>query len=80
MPSVSPIESILTLAYAIVVVIALVLLMYALVVLVARVLHRFMPATPGGRDPALDALRTRFASGEIDEVEYRHLRSVLQGS
>jgi uncharacterized membrane protein len=39
-----------------------------------------MSASPVGRDPALDALRTRLASGEIDEVEYRHLRSVLHGS
>jgi uncharacterized membrane protein len=80
MPNVSPIESILTFAYGVVVLLALALLMYALIVLVARVLHRFMSASPVGRDPALDALRTRLASGEIDEVEYRHLRSVLHGS
>ncbi len=30
------------------------------------------------RDPAIDALRARFAAGEIDEAEYDRLRSVLQ--
>ena len=29
-------------------------------------------------DPALDALRTRFANGDIDEIEFESLRSVLQ--
>jgi uncharacterized membrane protein len=33
-------------------------------------------ATPS--DPALDALRTRFANGDIDQTEYERLRSVLQ--
>ena len=30
------------------------------------------------RDPAMDALRTRYARGEIDEAEYHRLRSTLQ--
>lgn len=30
------------------------------------------------RDPAMDTLRTRFASGEIDETEYERLRSIMQ--
>ena len=54
------------------------LLLYAVIVLVARTLHRFMPATGPQRDPALDALRTRLATGEIDEAEFERLRSVLQ--
>jgi uncharacterized membrane protein len=53
--------------------------LYALIVLVARTLHRFMPATSSSRDPAMDALRTRLATGEIDEAEFDRLRSILQG-
>jgi uncharacterized membrane protein len=49
----------------------------AIVVVAARGLHRLGPASPE-RDPALDIARTRFAHGEIDEVEYERLRSVLQ--
>lgn len=55
------------------------LFFYALIVLVARTLHRFMPATHPQRDPAMDALRTRLATGEIDETEFDRLRSILQG-
>ena len=29
-------------------------------------------------DPAMDALRRRFAEGDIDEAEFERLRSVLQ--
>jgi len=54
------------------------LLFYALIVLIARTLHRFMPAISPPRDPAMDALRTRLATGEIDEVEFERLRSILQ--
>ena len=60
------------------VVLVIVLLLYALIVLIARTLHRFMPATTPPRDPALDALRTRLAQGEIDEAEFQRLRSILQ--
>jgi uncharacterized membrane protein len=35
-------------------------------------------AAPPARDPALDALRSRLAAGEIDEAEYQRLRAVLQ--
>jgi uncharacterized membrane protein len=37
-----------------------------------------LPAATPARDPALDALRTRLAQGEIDELEYHRLRSILQ--
>lgn len=57
---------------------AIALVVYAMIVLVARTLHRFMPATTPPRDPAMDALRTRLANGEIDEAEFQRLRSVLQ--
>jgi uncharacterized membrane protein len=30
-------------------------------------------------DPAMDDLRGRYARGEIDEVEFEHRRSILQG-
>jgi uncharacterized membrane protein len=50
---------------------------YALIVLLARALHG--SASDGARDPAMDALRTRLAKGEIDDREYERLRSVLQG-
>ena len=75
MPDVAPI---LTLAYSIAVVLVLALLAYALIVGVARVLHRFMPATTPPRDPALDVLRTRLAKGEISEIEFERLRSVMR--
>jgi uncharacterized membrane protein len=29
-------------------------------------------------DPAMDVLRTRFAAGQIDQVEFERLRSILQ--
>jgi uncharacterized membrane protein len=50
-------------------------LAYVLIAGLARAFHGGTPT----RDPALDALRTRLASGEIDESEYRRLRSVLHG-
>jgi uncharacterized membrane protein len=75
MPDVAPF---LTLAYSIAVVLVLALLAYALIVGVARVLHRFMPATTPPRDPALDVLRTRLAKGEISEIEFERLRSVMR--
>jgi len=56
-----------------------VILAYALIVGVARGMHRVMPATTPPRDPAMDALRTRLANGEIDDAEFQRLRSVLQG-
>ena len=50
-------------------------LAYVLIVGLARVFH----GGPPTRDPALDALRTRFAKGEIDEGGFARLRSVLEG-
>lgn len=38
------------------------------------------PNASGHRDPALDTLRTRFASGDIDEDEYRRRRAALTRS
>ena len=75
MPNVGPIEVGLTIGWIVVVV----LLLYALVVGLARIARRLVPASSSPRDPALDELRTRLASGEIDEREYQRLRSILQG-
>ncbi len=75
MPDVAPF---LALVYSIVVILVLALLAYALIVGFARLLHRVMPATTPQRDPALDALRTRLANGEIDDVEFERLRSVMR--
>lgn len=79
MPNIGPFEVMIMIAIAIIFLGAFVLLGYAAIVLFARGLHRTLPATTPPRDPALDDLRTRFARGEIDEAEYRHLRAVLQG-
>jgi uncharacterized membrane protein len=52
------------------------------VILIAAIVRRAQPsvvAAPPARDPALDALRSRLAAGEIDVGEYERLRSVLQG-
>ncbi|MEO5885154.1 MAG: SHOCT domain-containing protein [Candidatus Limnocylindrales bacterium] len=74
MPNVGPIEVVVMLViFALIIVVP-----YVLIVSLARVLHRSMPATMPPRDPALDALRTRFASGDLDEAEFERLRSVLQ--
>ncbi len=55
--------------------IAVQILVYIVViVLIGRLIVRALRRP----DPALDALRTRFASGDIDEAEYERLRSVLQ--
>jgi uncharacterized membrane protein len=72
-------DVILRLLFGVAAFLVVMLFLYALIVLVARALHRFMPATSPPRDPALDALRTRLATGEIDEAEFQRLRSVLQG-
>jgi uncharacterized membrane protein len=80
MPTVGPVELALTLFLGLAAVIVVALFLYALIVLAARLLHRVLPATPSHDDPALVTLRERFARGEIDEAEYRHQRSVLQGS
>ena len=80
MPSVGPLEVALTFLYGLVAIVVVVVFLYGLIVLAARVLHRVVPAAPSREDPALATLRERFARGEIDEAEYRHQRSVLQGS
>ena len=60
------------------VLIVLALLVYAVIVFVVRMLARVLPATSRRPDPGLDALRIRFANGEIDEIEYERLRVFLQ--
>ena len=76
MPSPGPLEYIIIIA------------MIVLIVVVARTRSSSewrvgctasMPATTPPRDPAMDALRTRLANGEIDDAEYQRLRTVLQG-
>ena len=59
------------------------LLLLGLTVAAAVVVARYLLPTPrasAGADPALDVLRTRFASGEIDEAEYLRRRAALTGS
>lgn len=56
----------------------MILVPYTAIVLLARGLHRVMPATTTPRDLALDALRVRFANGDIDQMEFERLRSVLK--
>ena len=64
----------------------LILIPAALIMVVVRLLDQGRPPrssggstpTPSGRDPAVDALRTRFANGDIDLAEFERLRSVLQ--
>ena len=48
------------------------------VILVARAVTRGSRASASPRDPAIDALRTRYARGDIDDAEFERLRSVLQ--
>ena len=47
------------------------------VILVARAVTRG-PKPAASRDPAIEALRTRYARGDIDDAEFERLRSVLQ--
>jgi uncharacterized membrane protein len=71
-------SSVFDFLYSIAVLLVLVLLAYAIIVFVARTLARVLPGQTGQRDPGLDALRVRFANGEIDEIEYERLRIFLQ--
>ena len=73
MPHVGVVELIVILA---------IIAIFALPILLFVVIARFgranvVVATPA-RDPALDALRSRLAAGEIDEAEYQRLRATLQ--
>jgi uncharacterized membrane protein len=74
------IGDLLTIAGVLVVIVVFVIAAYAGIVLIARTMHRTMPATTPPRDPALDALRVRLASGEIGEAEYERLRATLTRS
>ena len=74
MPNVGLVEYVIVIGM----IVALALVAYALIVGFARMLHHVMPATTPPRDPALDALRTRLAKGEIDDLEFERLRSVMR--
>ncbi len=65
MPSIGPTELIIIL----VIVAMFVVIPYLLIKAVVRT---------NQRDTAMDTLRTRLASGEIDQAEYERLRSTLQ--
>jgi uncharacterized membrane protein len=75
MPSVGALELIIILA-----IIAIFVVPIVLIVAFARRGRPSMVVAPPERDPALDALRTRLASGEIDEAEYQRLRATLQAN
>jgi uncharacterized membrane protein len=75
MPSPGPLELIIILAIITIFVVPIVL-----IVAFARRSRPSVVVAPPVRDPALDALRTRLAAGEIDEAEYQRLRATLQGS
>jgi putative membrane protein len=71
----------LTEVFLVLVVVAVWIAILVAVGLAAAVVVRLLRGGPGpgpqAADPALEALRTRFARGEIDEAEYRRLRAVL---
>ena len=75
MPGAGPLELIIILA-----IVAILALPIVLIVAIARRGRPTVVVAPPARDPALDALRTRLASGEIDEAEYQRLRATLQAS
>jgi len=75
MPHVGVVELIVILA--IIAIFALPILLFVVIARLGRA--NVVVATPA-RDPALDALRSRLAAGEIDEAEYQRLRAVLQTS
>jgi len=76
MPNVGGAE-ILTIITVFAVMILIVAVAYALIVLLTRALPG--KARDASRDPAMDALRTRLAKGEIDDQEYERLRTLLHG-
>jgi uncharacterized membrane protein len=75
MPSVGAVDLLIILAIIAIFVVPIMLI----VAFVGRARPRAVVAPPA-RDPALDALRTRLAAGEIDEGEYQRLLAVLQAS
>lgn len=75
MPSPGPLELVIILA-----IIAIFAVPIVLIVAFARRGRSGVFVAPPARDPALDALRTRLATGEIDEAEYQRLRATLQAS
>jgi len=79
MPSVGPLELLVVIAIAAFWLAIIGLLAYAAVTLRRRHRATAGPAVPDVEDPAMAELRTRFARGEIDEVEYQRRRSVLEG-
>jgi putative membrane protein len=70
MPGVGPIEFLVTMAITV----FWVVVVTVPVVLVLRAVRNAFRRP----DPAIDALRTRFANGDIDEAEYERLRRTLQ--
>jgi uncharacterized membrane protein len=76
MTSVGPLELIIILAIIAIVVV----LPVVLIVAIAGRIRPSVVVAPPARDPALDALRSRLAAGEIDEAEYQRLRATLQAS
>jgi uncharacterized membrane protein len=74
MPSLGPVELFILIANG-----AFLALFVAGLILVIRVAAgRSHGSETDDRDPAMDALRTRFAAGGIDQVEFERLRSILQ--
>lgn len=74
MPTLGPVDiAIVLMIWAMIAVVPI-----ALILLVVRRGGRAARPVGFPSDPALDALRTRLANGEIDEIEFQHLRSVLQ--
>lgn len=75
MPTPGPLELVITL----IIFAMLVLVPIALILaIVRRGRGGSTDASAFAGDPALDVLRTRLAHGEIDEIEFERLRSVLQ--
>ena len=76
MPTIGPFE----LWVILLMILLMVVLPVSLVAIVIRALRDGRGHQAPARDPAMDALRTRLANGEIDQSEYDRLRSVLQRS
>lgn len=70
MPTVGPAEVLLTGLPTLFWIVLVVALVVGIGRLVVRRVRR--------EDPAMDALRSRYARGEIDDAEYERLRTTLQ--